>query len=346
MMIKKLIRIFLKYKIWLVFMFIWNMVLGAFLWIMDAETFPFIFSTMLLGCAVIWAGMGFWIYRREEGREELFREFLENPDMYLEELIAVSSSHSEKEAIRNIAGILGKKDAVIRTQESNIREYEEYIEKWAHEIKTPLSLMTFILDNRREELSPEIYRRLEYVRTEIQEDIEKMLFYARLKSAHTDYFFTLLNLDEICREAVAEYRILMEEMGISVINQAENILVLSDERGLMFILRQILSNCVKYMSGQHSPVIRIMTTVNEEEGKAVLTIRDNGTGVKPYDLPFIFDKGFTGDKGRQEKSSTGMGLYLARQAADNLKIELKVSGEYKDGFEISLLFPQICEKAR
>lgn len=345
MMLKKMNQIFKRYKIWLAFMITWNLVFGAFLWIMDARIFSCIFPAMFLGCVVIWGAMGLWTYRKDEEKDKLFQDFLENPHMNLEELTAVSSGEEEKKTIGNAARLLRDKENIIAAQNSNIQEYEEYIEKWAHEIKTPLSLMTFILDNRREELSPEIYCRLEYVRTMIQEDIEKMLYYARLKSAHTDYFFTSLSLAEISGEAVEEYRILMEEMGIDVWNEADNIPVLSDERGLMFILRQILSNSVKYMNKQvQNPVIRIVTTVNEEN--ILLTIRDNGMGVKPYDMPFLFDKGFTGDKGLQGKNSTGMGLYLARQVADNLKIRLKISEEYKDGFEISLLFPKVSKNTR
>ena len=60
-----------------------------------------------------------------------------------------------------------------------------------------------------------------------------------------------------------------------------------------------------------------------------------------YDLPFIFEKGFTGEIGEQRKNSTGMGLYLAKQVTERLKIALEVNNNYTDGFEISLIFPKI-----
>lgn len=58
-------------------------------------------------------------------------------------------------------------------------------------------------------------------------------------------------------------------------------------------------------------------------------------------MPFIFDKGFTGEIGQQRKNSTGIGLYLAKQVSKDLKIELDINEKYTNGFEITLVFPKI-----
>ena len=59
--------------------------------------------------------------------------------------------------------------------------------------------------------------------------------------------------------------------------------------------------------------------------------------MKTYDKPFIFQKGFTGDKGAVNKAATGMGLYLTAEMAKHLKFEIAVP-ECEDGFEISFIF--------
>lgn len=69
----------------------------------------------------------------------------------------------------------------------------------------------------------------------------------------------------------------------------------------------------------------------------MLEIEDNGTGIKETDLPFIFDKGFSGDAGGQRKKSSGMGLYLAAQIAGELKIGLDAHSVYKKGTRITLV---------
>jgi len=55
------------------------------------------------------------------------------------------------------------------------------------------------------------------------------------------------------------------------------------------------------------------------------------------DLPFIFDKGFTGDN-PNKKQTTGIGLYLVKKLCDELKIEIEVESEYGKGFAIQFFF--------
>ena len=80
--------------------------------------------------------------------------------------------------------------------------------------------------------------------------------------------------------------------------------------------------------------------MDEKKTHVYLRIKDNGSGVRPYDLPFIFEKGYTGDTGSQRKRATGMGLYLLRQMADDLKIEVEASSAGQS-FEITLIFPSV-----
>ncbi len=86
--------------------------------------------------------------------------------------------------------------------------------------------------------------------------------------------------------------------------------VLTDEKWLLFIVEQILSNSIKY-TRQGGVTI----SVTEDR---VLKIADTGIGIAPEDLPRIFEKGFTGCNGRENSKATGLGLYLCRRAAERL----------------------------
>lgn len=340
-MLKKVVQIFLKYKIWLLTIGLLNVIFGTMLWLVDARSFINLFPTMLLGSFLLYWGMGAIIYKRDQRKEEAINEILEHPED-LEVDRASNFSGDDKALIQKVGETLQDKNAIIRKQEENISDYVEYIESWAHEIKTPLALMTFVLDNRKEEISPMVYNRLEYARTNMQEDIEQMLYYARLKSARSDYFFTKLSLEDICNEVIEEYDILLQEQKMKILTEIKDMSVLSDKKGLLFIIRQIISNAIKYKKqGEHPSFIMFLADNDPIKDEIRLTIRDNGIGIKPYDLPHIFEKGFTGEIGEQRKNSTGMGLYLVRQVADNLKIKIDVSKEYTNGLEISFVFPSV-----
>ena len=70
----------------------------------------------------------------------------------------------EKHTGRLMQGGYRKADAG-RIQEE---EYERYVELWAHEVKIPLSLFTLLLENRSEEMSPTVHKKMEHVRLQMQ----------------------------------------------------------------------------------------------------------------------------------------------------------------------------------
>lgn len=339
-MIKKLRGILIKNRLWIIVILILNFIFGGLLWLSNDKAFVYIFPTMIIGSLILYCATAFIIYKNDLKRKEAINSFLNDPTKDKENEIIRLFHYEEANVIRNIGEILRENQITINDQKQGIDEYEEYVEAWAHEIKTPLGLMTFLLDNRKHEISPIVYKRLQYIRTKMQEDIERMLYYARLKSTCNDYFFKQISLQESCAEVIEEYKVILQEKGIEVILDIDDYKVTSDKRGMQFIIRQIISNAVKYtVTEEIKPKIVITSECNEESIK--LNIKDNGIGVKSYDLPFIFEKGFTGEVGQQRKNSTGMGLYLAKQVSEGLKIGIDINEKYTNGFEIMLIFPKI-----
>ena len=72
----------------------------------------------------------------------------------------------------------------------------------------------------------------------------------------------------------------------------------------------------------------------------IVKIKDNGIGVKAFDLPFIFDKGFTGVTGRQCKEATEIGLYLSKKLALKLGLNIYLSSNLGEGTKVSIVLPQ------
>jgi len=219
---------------------------------------------------------------------------------------------------------------------TRVLDYEEYVEAWAHETKTPLSLLTMLLDNRREELPENFAFKLDYIRNRMQEFINQMLFYSRLKGTQKDYLFEFINLHTCIKEVLEDYMPLLEEKRFQIKMQVPEIFVYSDRRGLTFLISQVISNSVKY-TGANIPELCIKAVKTDRN--YVLSISDNGIGVRSSDLPYIFEKGFTGNSGDGRKKATGMGLYLAKEIAKDLNILLNVESEWGKGFTMKILFP-------
>ena len=229
----------------------------------------------------------------------------------------------------------------VNEQQLKITDYESYIENWVHEIKKPLSLMTLLLDNRKDEMSPLVHTRMLYVRDHIRQNVEQILYFSRLGAAHKDYYFEPLPILETCKEAVEDNLSLLEEAHFSVTYSGNNCTAISDKKGFMFILGQIISNSVKYATHDATPAIHFSVSDNKEIGQIVLSICDNGTGIPASDLPFVFDKGFTGDVGSYLSRSTGMGLYLVQQMASDLTIKVDIHSNTNGGTTVILTFPKV-----
>lgn len=160
-----------------------------------------------------------------------------------------------------------------------------------------------------------------------------------LGGARRDYRFERLALRSCIDEVLDDYRPLLEEKHFRVELRLADETVFSDRRGLCFLLGQVVSNSVKY--ALDAPVLIFSL---ENGGTAtVLSIRDNGPGVRACDLPYVFEKGFTGDSGHEKNKATGMGLYLAREIAKDLGLTLTAASDWGAGFEVRVTFPVVEE---
>ena len=262
-------------------------------------------------------------------------------DMEIPELLLLVLPAVIRPLICELGKHLRTQQEYINEQKITVTDYEHYVENWVHEIKKPLSLMTLLLDNRKDEMSPLVHTRMLYVRDHTRQDIEQILYFSRLGATHKDYSFESLSILGTCREAVEDNLTLLEEAGFSIEYTENDYQVISDKKGLMFILGQIISNSVKYVGNNLAPrlIFSIADSMNSEQ--ISLSIKDNGTSIPLSDLPFVFDKGFTGDTGSYLSRSTGMGLYLVQKMATDLFITVELKNNSYGGTTVTLTFPKV-----
>ncbi|MEW9095285.1 MAG: sensor histidine kinase [Clostridiaceae bacterium] len=289
------------------------------------------------------------IIRKQKQEKIAFQRFVLEPDETNEMLLSEAVSPSLRPYIHELGQHLREKQAEIEARNIQLTDYEDYIENWVHEIKKPLSLMTLMLDNRKDEVSHLVHTRMLYARDHIKQNVEQILYFSRLGVAHKDYYWEPLSVKHICKEVVADNLALLDEAGFQIEYSQEDCLVVSDEKGIMFILGQIITNSVKYSDKETSSLLRFEVWEDTETQQIILSVKDNGLGIPLSDLPFIFDKGFTGDIGSYLSRSTGMGLYLVKKMADDLNIKVQVQSQQSGcdkGTTLSLVFPKIQQLSR
>lgn len=208
------------------------------------------------------------------------------------------------------------------------KEYKEFIEKWVHEIKTPLAAMKLICDNNKANISRKFLEELE--RTEGY--VDQVLFYARSEIAEKDYLVQEISLQEVVEDTLRDNKQLLLNNQVSITINCPH-MVFTDPKWILFILNQFVINAVKYKA----KMIKFYTA---KIGNGIsLSVRDDGIGISEEDLPRIFDKGFTGENGRKFNKSTGIGLYLCKQLCEQLGLKIDVYSKKGIFTEIKLIFP-------
>lgn len=211
------------------------------------------------------------------------------------------------------------------------KEYQEYIENWVHEIKVPITTVQLICSNNKSEIAGKIIPQL----GQIEEHVERALYYGRLNCIEKDFIIRENNLDEIAAQAIRKQQPLLIHNGVRIETDGLDRIVYTDSKWVSFMLGQLLSNAVRYKS--ENPVIQIKA---KNIGNLVqLNVADNGIGIPDHELARIFERGFTGSNGRNRGGSTGMGLYICKKLADFLQIDISAKSSENEYTIISMVFP-------
>lgn len=225
----------------------------------------------------------------------------------------------------------------IRQMSDDYNDQMEYYSMWVHQIKTPISALRLMIQSdeaivNKSDYYAEIFR--------IEQYVDMVLQYLRLKNISEDTVITETDVYNVVRDSVRKFGPIFISKHLAVDIQFFDQTVYTDEKWLAFILGQFLSNSLKYSS---KGTIRIYGRA-DENGWALI-FRDEGIGIRSEDIPRIFEKGYTGYNGRIYKKSTGIGLYLAKCAADRLGLKLLVQSKQEKGTLVKVIFPKdvLCE---
>ena len=213
-----------------------------------------------------------------------------------------------------------------------VEQEKDDLLSWIHEVKTPLTAMNLIIDRLENEKTKS---ELTYEWMRIQHLLDSQLYQKRLQFIENDLLIEKLNLKSIIYKEIHKLQNWCIQKGIGFdidLNVPE---VTSDAKWLSFMIRQLLTNAIKYSDASDV----IISSSHISNGHTVLTIQDFGRGIDPRDLPRIFDKGYTSSVEHTDNAATGMGLYLAKKAAEPLMIDIGVESKSGEGTRFTLTFP-------
>jgi signal transduction histidine kinase len=97
----------------------------------------------------------------------------------------------------------------------------------------------------------------------------------------------------------------------------------------------VVDNAIKYSK----PSGTISITLESFDGQAKIVVQDNGIGISPTDLPFVFDRFYRADPSRGTVEGSGLGLAIAKWIAETHQADLSVTSDALNGTCFSIRFP-------
>lgn len=210
------------------------------------------------------------------------------------------------------------------------KDMEQYYNIWVHQIKTPISGMNVLLQSME---PTEEVGELQNQLFSVEQYVDMALQYQKIKSTTNDFSFAEIPLNKVIRENIRKYARLFIAKKLAVRYEETALRVLTDEKWISFVLGQIITNAVKY-----SDKGSITISAYEDVCNTYLSVKDEGIGISPEDLPRVFERGYTGYNGRADKKSTGIGLFLCKSVTRMLGHKIQISSEPGKGTEVTIIF--------
>ena len=210
----------------------------------------------------------------------------------------------------------------------SLRKASEYKSRFlsdmTHELRTPLnaviSLSRLLLDRVDGDLTPEQETQVTFIHrsaASLGEMVNDLLDLARIEAGKTDVQAGQFAVSDVLAALRGMFRPLSTDSRVSLqIDDALGLTMMhSDERKLTQILRNLISNALKFTTEGS-----VRVTAESGMGRtAVFAVADTGIGIAPEDQTRVFEDFVQIDSGVQRRvRGTGLGLPLARKLTQML----------------------------
>lgn len=228
---------------------------------------------------------------------------------------------------------------------TRFRQAEElkttFISVVSHELKTPVALIkgyvcTLLRDDVKweKDFVKESLTIIEEEADRLSELIENLLDATRLQAGGISLKKSELNLMDITKRMVRRFSSQTDSHKFKLDFEEEFPIVFADEVRIEQVISNLLSNAIKYSSEGS-----ICISGSRRRDMVIVCVSDEGPGIAPQDLPFVFDRFYRSlDTARTQKGA-GLGLYLAKSIIEAHNGRIWADTEKDSGARICFSLP-------
>ncbi|WP_029036288.1 sensor histidine kinase [Salinimicrobium xinjiangense] len=213
--------------------------------------------------------------------------------------------------------------------------WREMAKQVAHEIKNPLTPMRLSVQSFQRKFDPndpQMQQKVDEFSDTLITQIDTM---SSIASAFSNFAKMpaqqneTLNVPKIVKLALD----IFNEDYILFSSEKEEIIAKFDRTQLIRVVTNLVKNAVQAVALEKNPAV--LVTVTEEQGRACLTVSDNGVGISEENKPLIFEPKFT-----TKSSGMGLGLAMVKNLVESCGGSITFTSKLNKGTIFKVHFPK------
>jgi signal transduction histidine kinase len=212
----------------------------------------------------------------------------------------------------------------------------------AHELRTPITVLRthaeVALQQPRDAANyVSSLRGIEAEARRLGGIVDSLLVLARADSGERQIEHERFFLDDVAIDAAAAAQLVGRQKGVGVtVEEFEEAPIVGDPALVRQLLMILLDNAMKFTDAGGEVRVR----VSMPQGVPTFVVEDTGIGIKPEDLPRVFQRFFRGDTARGRTEGAGLGLSIASWIAREHGAEISMTSEPGTGTRVAIRFPR------
>ncbi len=285
-------------------------------------------------CTLLAAGFGYLMAR---GIVKPIREIGEHTSLIAQgNYTPYTPAHPYAKELKDLSGSV---NLLSKTLEEQQKARERVVRDYAHELRTPLSVLQANLEAFQDGVWEPTPQRLNSCYEEIQRlnrMLEKLEELARLYDAGPKHSMDQVALEDLVQDCLNQFQPVCAEKQIGLTSDLESVSVMGNRDELKQVLVNLLANGVQYTPVGGS----IHVSLTEESDTAVIRVKDTGIGIDEKDLPYIFDYLYRADPSRSRHTGgSGIGLSIVQKIAREHGGDVFVASEPGQGSVFTVKLP-------
>lgn len=230
----------------------------------------------------------------------------------------------------------------LRPIEENMEAQSQFISDASHELRTPLTTLQTTNEVALRDSTLNLTRSKELLQQNIEEVAKlQALTNSLLTLAKTDegaITMERVSLQEVANDAMNRVVRLAQAKHISIDDQVKPVHVVANRQCLAEAVVVLLDNAIKY--GPEGSKILLEGGIKAKQ--AFISVRDEGPGIRPYDLRRIFDRFYRADQSRSTRHvpGHGIGLSLAKKLVEQQGGDIQAVSKVGKGSVFTIVLPR------